>query len=208
MLNELARDLWNVSHHFNLHRDLLKAAPEYLPEINQADFFWGRTIYGLRDLSVLLLCRLYDQSSMSDPLHLHGWLEVVKKNPQLFDDQKFRDRLKGNEHVENLAKSRVFDAKQLDEDLKNTSRDDPIVKRLYKLRCKVYAHKDKDFVVKGRNLLKETNFKYDEIEKLIARAYEIINRYSMLYSAKTWSEQVYGRDDFLRVLKALKATKT
>jgi hypothetical protein len=40
---------------------------------------------------------------------------------------------------------------------------------------------------------------------LIARAKAILNRYSLLFKRESWSKDIVGHDDFLIILRALRA---
>jgi hypothetical protein len=203
LLEELANDIRKASDHFTLHCDLREAVENYERVFNETRAFWWLTINSNLDSCIFRLCRLYETEKNS--LHLHNWLEFIKKNLHLFDSAKFKARLKTNPYVDSLADAGVQpDLKQLAKDLQATSLKDPLVKRLYLLRCNVYAHKNARATARGADWLKDYPFKYDEIEALIKRAFEILNRYSSLYKATSFSKQLIGKEDYQTVLDCVK----
>lgn len=203
LLEDLANDIWKAGQHFNLHYNLRKAVKDYNRVFNEANAFWSLTIESNLDSCMFRLCRLYETEKSA--LHLHNWLVLIKKNVHLFEPTKFKERLKKNPYVDSLANSGVQpDVKQLEKDLHDTSMNNPLVRRLYMLRCNVYAHKNAKGAAKGKNWLKDYPFNYDEIESLIEKAFEILNRYSSLFKATSFSKQLIGDNDYKTVLKFMK----
>src|ERR1035437_3168671 len=76
------------------------------------------------------------------------------------------------------------DPVQLDQDIRSVE-DDPIVKKLVKLGDRFALS-------------------FGEIDVLISRASDILNRYSVLFNQESWLTPIVGHDDFQTILKALR----
>jgi hypothetical protein len=73
----------------------------------------------------------------------------VKANPTIFDEVKFRERLKDNPAVDSLARyGTIPDPAEVERDLALTSAKDPDVSVLYQWRGSIVAHKNAD-IAKG-----------------------------------------------------------
>lgn len=203
LLEALVADIWSANHHYNLHWNLRQAIPEYENEFNQANTFWTMTIDAHFHTSILCLCRIYERHR--DALHLYGWLKLIKNHLHFFTGAGGGKPAAKDPVSERIARNASApDQKQLDADLDATGKDDKLVKKLYKLRCNVYAHKNADGVVKGINWGKVNPISYNEIKKLNERALEILNRYSALFKNTTYSGTLIGEDDYQSVLRFLR----
>ena len=74
------------------------------------------------------------------------------------------------------------------------------------LRNKLIAHADYYSVGKEKDYSKSHSLPYEDIERLIDRGFEIVNRYSGIYIAKTHSDRLASQQDqdYLEVLRALR----
>lgn len=130
------------------------------------------------------LGRIYD--SHDDALSLLAWLQEIKRNPQLF--------------------ATIPDQVQLDEDLALVGKRDPLIKKLICLRGNFIAHINWEHTA-GRIEIKRDHYMltWEEIDLLIARASEVLNRYSVLFNRSIWSMQIVGSDDYKAILKAVRS---
>jgi len=101
------------------------------------------------------------------------------------------------------AEPRVPDLQQLEEDILSCSMQDATVKRLNLFRSNIVAHRNAKTTAAGRDLSKEFPVSWEEIETLLARAKEILNRYSHLFSATVHSVSMIGRDDFKYIFSSI-----
>ena len=153
-------------------------------------------------MAVLRICRAYDHEKSS--LHLLSWLETIRANIGFFEKAEFERRMSDNPFVASLAaEPRVPDLQQLEEDILSCSMQDATVKRLNLFRSNIVAHRNAKTTAAGRDLSKEFPVSWEEIETLLARAKEILNRYSHLFSATVHSVSMIGRDDFKYIFSSI-----
>src|SRR5437763_15135400 len=101
LLNALATELVHANIYFKLHYDLKSATTEFENEISQSRTFWFLTFQSLLDAALFRLCRIYDTDPRSNGLF--NFLNMIKENLHIFDETNFRERLKDNPFVDNLA---------------------------------------------------------------------------------------------------------
>lgn len=205
LLKALASELVEANIHYKLHRDLVDSIEEYNKEINQSSAFWSLTIRSHLDVSMYRLCKIYDQHSRS--LNLKNLLDTIKKNIGIFDIPDFKKRMKDNPFVDSLSKdSRKPDKKQLEEDIDFvTAKTNPLVANLINgWRNNLLAHIGSRPIVQSKNIAADYPMTSDEIKELLTSGMSILNRYSHLFSASTYSTQMIGHDDYNFVLKSIK----
>ena len=160
-------------------------------------------------MAVLGLCRVYDDTKIADKkcLTLRRFITTVETNPGIFQASEFRKRLEKNPHVESLSQHLTkLDANQIKMD-KAFCDDDAPVKHLRKLRNNVIAHLNYDHAIgKDKDWSKSNPLPYSDIQKLIDRGFNILNRYSGIFIAATHSERLASKQDqdYLEVLKSLR----
>jgi AbiU2 len=203
LLDSVADDCVTALIHWKLWRDLDLAISHFEREMNQSPAFWSRTLRAHLDVVFFRLARLYDQHSKS--LSLRNWLETIQANIAFFDVDNFKTRLKDNPFVESLADDvRRPDQTVLAQDIKSVSKTaDLLVTRLYKARNQLFAHRD-PLVVLVPIHLRDFEMTCDDIDTLIDRAVQLVNNYSSLFRATTYSTIILGRDDFERTLRLVK----
>lgn len=153
------------------------------------------------------LCRIYDQHRTA--LSLRNFLQTIQKYAHLFDESKFRERLRGNKFVDNLAESvRKPDGVQLSNDINSVDNShssvDPVVRKLVDLRNKMLSHRDPKFILPAKSSEILELLSSDEIDHVLDLARSIINRYSSLFRASVYSTQIVGHDDYLSVVNAVR----
>ena len=203
LLTALVNDIRDSHDSYRLYRKLGDALKEYESEFHQSPAFWNLTMRGLIDSAVLKLCRVYDQYDTAN--HLNGWLLTIKANPSLFEESQFRERLKQNPAVESLAKYGTIPKRDdLERDLLLTSAADPDVSVLLGWRGSVVAHSSAK-IVKGETEWTEKNpLTWNLIEKLIARAFDIFNRYCLLFNATSYTTMLIGENDYKGLLELVR----
>ena len=195
LMEALSHDLVQANIHYRLHRDLRDAVQEYEREFNQAGTFWSLTLNAHFDACLFRLCRAYEQHK--NALHLRNWLKIIQENLHLFDTGAFKTRLKENPFVESLAASaKKPDSEQLAVDIEFASNKNPLVEKLTILRNKVFAHREVKLLIQNCNVWQEQSLKYREIDSLLENGIAILNRYSVLFKALSYSRQIIGHDDY------------
>jgi hypothetical protein len=203
LLDALAGDIIDGELYFKLYKDLNEQIPQYTREFNESRTFWSLTRKALIDATLLRLCRVYDTTTES--LSLCNLLDTIKVNLNIFDVEHFRDRLKDNPFVESLASTAVKpNIKELEQNIYTVSVQDPLVKSLVIWRHNIIAHTTAANVVNDIKVTDKYNITYNEISVLLNRATTILNKYSYLFRASTYSTQAIGHDDYLQVLNAIK----
>ena len=203
LLDALAREIVDAQIYHRLFCDLINSISEYEYEFQQSNTFWHLTFDSLKDARLTRLCRVFDQESNS--LNLVNLLETIKANLHLFESHHFSERLRDNAFVDSLAESnRMPDEHQLDEDIKFASLANPVVKKLMVWRNNIVAHRGAKFSLGKKQVFKDSSISQPELEGLLNQSFEILNRYSNLYRASTWSRQIIGHDDYQSLLRFLR----
>jgi hypothetical protein len=195
LLEALAWDVGYANIHWRLRRDLLAAFPEHPLVQQQTPTFWYLTLGVHTSVALQCLARAYDPNPSA--LHLLGWLTTIKENLPLFATAEFKQRVAGNAFVDSLAAHpRTPDGDQLSEDIALCSASDPNVRALIQYRSNIGSHRNARTIVAGRSLSQEFALPTADIDMLMDRAHHIVNRYSDLFAAATYSRQIVGHDDY------------
>lgn len=199
--------------HFQIGTGLRESWREYFNEINRSHVFWKFTIQAHDMVAVLGLCRVFDNTKIADKtcLTLRRFITTVEANPHIFQESEFRRRLEKNPHVESLSQQlQKLDASQIKKD-KAFCDDDAFVKHLRTYRNNRIAHLNYEHAIgKDKNWSNSNPLPYSEIQRLINQGFEILNRYSGIFVANTYSQRLVSREDqdYLEVLKSLRKLRT
>ncbi|GAB4514355.1 MAG: hypothetical protein Tsb0026_19690 [Sulfuricaulis sp.] len=203
LLAGLAQEVVDAAIHWRLYSDLTKAIEVFSIEYNQSPAFWTLTFQSHLDATIFRLIRIYDGNSES--LSLRNLLDTIKQNINLFDTDKFRQRLKSNPFVNSLASDiRKPDVVQLDKDISYASTSNHLVKKLTIWRNNLFAHRKAKMTARGYNLATDYPITGEDVGELVKKSVEILNRYSSLFRAETHSTQIVGHDDYKFVLKSIR----
>jgi hypothetical protein len=184
LLEALVDELIDARDHFRLHQNLNAAIPEYGVEFNQSPAFWTMTMSAHMDATLLRLCKAYDLYDGKPSLNLRNFLETIQANLCLFDEPKFRERLKENAFVDSLAAApRKPDPTRLQKDLESVSNADPLVKKLTIWRHNYLAHRSRTSALNLKAFAEKNLILFSEIEALTSNGLRIVNYYSDLFSA-------------------------
>ena len=184
LLDRLAKDIVDAAVFAKLREDIYSTAKEHWREFNQSPTFWSLCVQAYAEVVMYRLSRVYVSNKMA--LSLERWLEAIRDNPQLFTDPA--------------------DANQLRADLASVGYRDPVVKKLIGLRGNFIAHINWDNTADGgMKIGHRFAMSGAEIDELISRAKDILNRYSVLFKRTHWSTNMSGNDDFRYLLKAVRA---
>lgn len=202
LLNALCDEAVNACIHFRLYSDLEASRPDYATAFHQSWTFWSLTFQSHWDTTLFRLCKIYDQHSTS--LNLRNLLDTIEENAGIFDDANFRERLKGNAFVDSLASgAKRPDLAELKKDRESVSDTDPRVKALVFWRNNFFAHRSAKHVAEKRNLADHYTFETSDVDLLLQNAMRILNRYSVLFRASSYSTQIVGHDDYRYVLRTI-----
>ena len=180
LLEALADDIIQAKSHFKLLKDLRSSINKYVSELNQSNAFWRLTFRAHLDATLIRLCRIYDDNKSA--LHLKNWLETIKSNRHLFRADNFKERLKGNPCVESLAANpRIPSDDELQSDIDSVKKENPLVKKLRGIRDNSVAHKNAKMSINGDVNKEILKIDMVELEGLINKGMEILNKYSSLF---------------------------
>ena len=185
LLDRLAADIIDAAVFRKLRADLNALFEEYWLEFNESQTFWSLSFQAYAEVVLYRLGRVY--VSQKGALSLAAWMEAIRTNPQLFVTAP--------------------DPVQLGTDIESVGNKDPLVKKLICLRGNFVAHVNWDHTASGGVKIREDAFALDwaEIDLLISRATDILNRYSILFKQTSWITDIAGRDDHKYILKAVRS---
>jgi len=199
--------------HYQIGTGLRESWREYYQEVVPSHVFWQFTIQAHDTMSVLGLCRVYDNTKFANKtcLTLRRFISTVEANPDVFQESEFRKRLEKNPHIDSLAQRLPkLDPNQIEAD-KEFCDSDAMVKHLRKYRSNMIAHLNYEYAVgKDKDWSKSNPIPYSDIKKLIKQGFEILNRYSGIFVANTHSERLVSKqdEDYLEVLKSLRRLRS
>ena len=175
-------------------------------EIQNSPIFWQFTMKAHIEAAVFRLCRAYDTNEKA--LHLSGFLENVARSANVFCVSEFKSRHRANPHIDWLAQyPRTLSLKSLQDDLDFCSSNNPLVINLWRWRNNIIAHFNyEEAMVLKDPMNKRHPLSFEDIKKLIDDGLTILNRYSELLDAKTYSNQLASHQeaDYIYVLKSLR----
>jgi hypothetical protein len=199
-IRALANDIADACIHWKLAKDIDAASLKWPLVVQQSNTFWSLTRTAHIEKAVSGMCRAFDQEQSS--LHLPSLLKLIAGNRPLFDQENFRERLKDNPFVASLsAEARIPSEAQLQKDMRRCSGKDRIVKKLTVHRNNFVAHQSKRMRLNSLRSPADAELTYRDLEALLARAQTIVNRYSRMFNAETYSSQVIGHDDFETIFR-------
>lgn len=204
LLNGLSNDIIDSHIHYKLYKDLIKANHLNYQVMTQSNTFWSTTLKAHLATSINLLCKVYD--THPNALHLTSWLHAIQNNLHLFSNDNFRKRKQGNAYLDELLKEcRTPDSKTLKEDIHSCTKNDLLVKTLTILRGHVHAHRNAENTAKAIDISNTHPQSFEDYEKLLERSLNIINRYSNLYDASTYSTNAIGHQDYQYIFECIDA---
>jgi AbiU2 len=95
------------------------------------------------------------------------------------------------------------DLAELRKDRETVSDGDPLVKALVFWRNNFFAHRSAQHVAERKNLTDRHAFDTSSVESLLKNAMRVLNRYSILFRASSYSTQIVGHDDYGYVLRTI-----
>lgn len=201
LIQALARDVVDAHIYWDQHNALLTQMEKW-PEVQTEGWpFWYYTLQAHRRTALASLARAFDQEQSS--LHLRSWLSSIREHLHLFGKDAVVKRRPGDPFVQWMnADAAVPDPAVLDLDIKLCSKSDPDVSALFVYRNNVLAHRGAKLSRQGDSANLPDLF-VEQIERLLARARDILNRYSYLFDASFFGMTPLGHDAVERVFKGM-----
>lgn len=204
LMRALALDVDYARIHWRLYQDLSNAL-EANPWIERnARTFWSLTLKAHQESALTALCRAFD--SRADALSLGKWIEVIRDHLHLFDVAEFDKRNADHPFLATVREhAKRPDVAILDADAQRCSRKDPTVSKLIVFRGNVTAHRSALGALNADTEERAPPPMFVEIEQLLERAGDVLNTYTVLFSAETFSATIVGAKDYMQVIKPLAA---
>lgn len=204
LIQALAFDIGRAQSHWQLRCDLIRALEAHRVVEHQSRTFWFLTLNAHESAAILHLSRAFDQTPSA--LHLSSLLKTIRTNLDLFKEDEFRRRKVGDGFVDSLAAaSRIPGLDTLEKDILECSDDDPLVNKLVKYRGNALAHRSAKLTLSDEQFQSQLTLTFEDIPVLLARADDVLNRYSGLFSAEYYSPEMVGHDDYKFVIRSIES---
>jgi hypothetical protein len=201
LIQALARDVVDAHIYWDQHNALLVQLEKWPDVQTEAWPFWHYTLQAHRRTSLASLARVFDQEQAA--LHLRSWLTSIREHLHLFGKDAVMKRRAGDPFAPWMrADAAVPSTVVLDQDIKSCSKSDPDVTALFVYRHNVLAHRGAKLSKQGESAKLPELF-VEQIERLLARAHDILNRYSYLFDASFFSMTPLGHDAVERVFEGM-----
>ena len=175
-LKTLANEILNAAIHYRLYKDLNQSIPEYQDVMNVTPTFWNLTLNSHLTAARSALYRAYDFAAEGTNL------------PRLLA------------HIEDHVS---IDPKEIEQDRRLVARDEPLIERNRWQRNNQFAHLNFENT-QNQTVTQAKSITYGELETLIDRAFNILNKYSQYIRKGEWERQIVSHDDYKHVLAAIK----
>jgi hypothetical protein len=200
LVQALARDVVDAHIYWGQHA-ALQAQLEKWPEVQAEGWaFWYYTLQAHQQTALTSLARVFDQEASS--LHLRSWLISIRDHTHLFGKDAAKLRRPDDPFVQWLPEDSVPDPIQLNQDIELCSMQDPDVKALIKYRHTVLAHRGAELSKQG-TAAKLPELLYEQIERLLVRARDVLNRYNYMFDASFFGMTPLGHDSVERVFEGV-----
>lgn len=198
-LKAIINNLWMAHFYYDLSTKLTQSFEEYRKEVKQSPVFWNLTISALDEVSLVRLCKVYDQHK--DSQSLKNLLITIKKNPEIFSQNR-------TSYISEVQRPNAFDQNELDQYIEFVSKEEnPLIQKVITLRDRVIAHTDRGNLNKSPAENDPANsdlLTWDQVKSLIDKGFEILNRYSSLVDGSQYYQGVPGIDDYNSLLKHIR----
>ena len=202
LITALSSDVVDANIHWRLYCDLHEAIKAQPIVWAQSRTFWQMTLNAHAETAIEHLCRVFDQEESA--FHMLSWLKTIKKYIHLFDTVEFKRRLADNPFVDSLAEdSRSPDLVVLETDINDCTKTNLLVKRLMVHRANAVAHRSAKQITSDKPLPLELTLSIKDLEALLSRARTVLNRYSQLFAAETYSVSMIGCDDYKYIFTSI-----
>ncbi len=200
--------IWQTLHaraHLKLWERLEGYKASHLKELNQAPHFFMFTIKAHLDDTVLTLSRILDKHE--DSLSIWKFLNFVEQNLKIFSNEAFAQRIRQKQNYdEHWGKPHTpITKEEIREDRQKLSSLENVINNIKGWRDNVFAHLDRDFHLRGKNVSEEYPLQRQQLHKIIDTLTTILNRYSTSYNASTFLAQFPGEDDAQHVINSIRS---
>ncbi|RBP28502.1 hypothetical protein DET50_1113 [Marinobacter pelagius] len=187
MTEKLVSELQAAYMFFEMYRAIEDEIPHHSKAMNKSKHFWSLTRNAHLEATRATLARIYDQDEKN--LSVRSWLNKFKID-------HLKDEYFQSNDLDSFCRKPLV-AGEIDEDIKSVSDRDPLVKTLYiRHRHTEIAHLSLKNAQKGVSFFERYPLSRVEIQSLIDRAAELINKYSAHHSGKTYAMTTFHSKDY------------
>lgn len=195
-------ELYWADVYYGIFKEGSRLSKRYETAFNHAPFFWAYTLRAHCQTALVYVHRLYDQNTAS--FSLHRFLLTVRDNPTVFEADAVRKRRATDPHTDRLITSiGPLDHAQLERDIEFCSEENPKVQTLRTWRDRVTFHNDERELFRPTPFEQEHPLLFAEVDKLVDRGFEILNRYSQYFDTTQRSRSLREWKDMKLVFEAL-----
>lgn len=194
----LLKELYQLNSFYLLNKHLKQKSnhQEFLNAMNKAPAFFSLAINSFHYSAIMGLARIFEPASR-DSKSIYKFLNFIEGNHKKI----FKNDL--------ITKKKLGRDSDIDESTVRKHREiltgvEPIISNLITWRDKAFAHNDKKYFKDRDALGKDFPITYEEIQKLIELAGEILNTYQVGYNGSYTQIIPSNTFDVDTVLKALK----
>jgi len=201
-LRVLWDELYWANYYYDIFKEVSKCCQQHTEAVNQSRTFWHLTLRAHCQTTLVYLHRVYDQNKES--FNLHRLLLTIRDNKEIFDIAEVRKRRAADPHAESLIQSiGTLDSAQLERDIEFSSEENVKVKNLKLWRDRITFHKDERELFRGKPFEEENPLPFSDIDELLEKAFEILNRYSQYFDTTIYSRGYREWKDMEFVFEAL-----
>jgi len=200
------RVLWDELYwadvYYAIFKEGSRLAKHYERAFEHAPFFLAYTLRAHCQTALVYVHRLYDQNNQS--FNLRRFLLTVRNNPRVFEADAVRKRRISDSSADRLIKSiGPLNQEQLERDIEFCSEKNPKVRNLKTWRDRITFHKDEGEIFRPKPFAQDYPLLFGDIEILIDRGFEILNRYSEYFDTTLRTRSLREWKDVEFVFEAL-----
>lgn len=187
MTEKLVSELQAANMFFEMYCAIEDEIPNHSKAMNKSKHFWSLTRNAHLEATRSTLARIYDQDDKN--LSVKSWLKKFKSDH--LKDEHFQSN-----DLDNYCRKPLV-AGEIDDNIKLVSEQDPLVKTLYVChRHTEIAHLSLKNAQKGVSFFDRYPLSRMEIQSLIDRAAELINKYSAHHCGRAYAMTTFENKDY------------
>ncbi|MDO6461867.1 hypothetical protein Q4485_14240 [Granulosicoccaceae sp. 1_MG-2023] len=197
MTEKLVSELQAAYMFFEMYCAIEDEIPHHSEAMNKSKHFWSLTRNAHLEATRSTLARIYDQDDKH--LSVKSWLKNFKVSQ--LKDEYFQPN-----DLDKFGRKPLV-AGEIDDDIESVSDRDPLVKTFYvRHRHTEIAHISLKNAQKGVSFFERYPLSRLDIQALIDRAAELINKYSAHHSGRTYAMTTFQNRDYKYILDKILGT--
>jgi len=197
MTEKLVSELQAAYMFFEMYCAIEDEIPHHSEAMNKSKHFWSLTRNAHLAATRSTLARIYDQDDKN--LSVKSWLRKFKVG-------HLKDEYFQSNDLDKFSRKPLV-AGEIDDDIESVSDQDPLVKTLYvRHRHTEIAHLSLKNAQKGVSFFERYPLSRLDIQALIDRAAELINKYSAHHSGRAYAMTTFQNRDYKYILDKISGT--